>query len=115
MSDTTTPGEAPTSRTPSPPALSGAQRRRLRGLAHSLQPLVRIGQGGLGEGVVQETDRALEAHELIKVRFLGGKEDLRDGSVKLAGDLGAHLIGTIGHVAVLYRQHDDPERRRVAP
>jgi RNA-binding protein len=114
VSDTSTQGETPTSRTPSPPALSGAQRRRLRGLAHPLQPLVRVGHGGLGDGVVRETDRALDAHELIKIRFLGGKEDLRDSAVKLARELGAHLISTIGHVAILYRQHDDPERRRVA-
>jgi RNA-binding protein len=96
-----------------PPSLSGAQRRRLRGLAHPLEPLVRIGHGGLAEGVVREAERSLALHELIKVRFLGGRSDLRGLAATLARELGAHLVGTIGHVAILYRQHEDPERRRI--
>lgn len=92
--------------------LSGAQRRRLRGLAHALEPLVRVGKGGLGEGVLRAIDGALEAHELVKVRFLGGKDDLRAATERLEG-LGAQVVGAIGHVAILYRQHEDPERRRI--
>src|SRR5437773_2489235 len=49
-------------------ALTAKQRQYLRGLAHSLHPLVRIGKGGVGEPLIAETRRSLEAHELIKVR-----------------------------------------------
>jgi RNA-binding protein len=93
--------------------LTGAQRRQLRGLAHALEPVVRVGQSGLTSGVLAEIDRALSAHELIKVRFLGGNDQLRGSAQGMADDHGAALVGTVGHVAVLYRPHEDPERRRV--
>jgi RNA-binding protein len=94
-------------------ALSAAQRRRLKGLAHALEPIVRVGQSGLSPGVRSEIDRALDAHELIKVRFLGGKGELRASAQGMAESHGASLVGTVGHVAILYRRQEDPERRRV--
>src|SRR2546430_5716756 len=49
--------------------LTAKQRQYLRGLAHSLAPVVRVGKGRLTESIVAETKRSLEAHELIKVRI----------------------------------------------
>ena len=53
------------------PMLTSSQRAALRARAHDLHPLVMIGQGGLTTAVIKETDAALNAHELIKVRVLG--------------------------------------------
>lgn len=94
--------------------LTGAQKRRLRGLAHSLQPLVVVGKGGLGEGVLQEVERALEHHELIKVRLGADRDQRRSWSRELAGFTGAHLVTEIGAMAVLFRQASDPDQRKIA-
>jgi RNA-binding protein len=93
--------------------LTGTQRKALRGMAHGLRPLVQVGKEGLTAGVVAAVDRALGAHELIKVRFLGGRDDLAAGVAELEERLGCAAAGSVGHVAVLYRRHPDPERRRI--
>jgi hypothetical protein len=51
-----------------PSELTERQRRHLKGLAHALKPIVRLGNAGLTEAVALETERALHDHELIKVR-----------------------------------------------
>lgn len=93
--------------------LTSAQRKHLRGLAHGLDPVVHVGQQGLTEAVLEEIDSALEAHELIKVRFVDFQEEKKSLSREIAENLDAHVAGTIGHVAILYRQHPDPEERRI--
>lgn len=98
-------------RMPPPMPLSERQRRHLRGLAHELQPLVRLGQAGLTEAVARETDRALTDHELIKVKAPGGDRDVRDRLFEeLARRTDSSLVHRIGHVAVLYRPRNDLPR-----
>lgn len=91
------------------PALTGKQRKRLRGLAHALEPVVRIGQAGVTEAVVRSVDEALLAHELIKVR-LREPDDKKADSAALADRAGAALCGLVGHTAILYRPHPDHPR-----
>src|SRR3954465_1272619 len=50
-------------------ALSAKQRQFLKGLAHPMSPVVRVGKGSVSDAVVEETKRSLAAHELIKVRI----------------------------------------------
>jgi RNA-binding protein len=88
------------------PDLSEKQRRHLRGLAHELEPIIRLGNAGLTDAVATETARALHDHELIKVRAAGGDREARDALfVELAQRTASALIHRIGHVAVLYRPH----------
>jgi RNA-binding protein len=91
--------------------LTGKQRRYLRGLGHHLSPIVQLGKAGITEGVIAQTREALEAHELIKVRFGEGYEDrARNGAARLAEATDAHVAGTLGHTALLYREREeDPE------
>ena len=93
--------------------LSAKQRKYLKGLAHGLDPVVMVGRGALSDGVVSETQKALESHELIKVRI-----DLDDGRMRreaareLSEKTGSELIGTIGKIAILYRQRaEEPDIR----
>jgi RNA-binding protein len=96
----------------SAPELSERQRRHLRGRAHALKPVILLGNAGLTEGVVAETARALNDHELIKVRAPGGDREGRDALfAALAGRTGSVLVHRIGNVAVLYRPH--PELPRI--
>ena len=93
--------------TPTPPAptLSEKQRRHLRGLAHELKPIVRLGNAGLTDAVAAETERALHDHELIKVKAPGGGDrEARDTAfTELAQRTSSALVYRIGNVAVLYR------------
>lgn len=93
--------------------LIGSDRRYLRSIAHHLQPVVHIGKTGLSENVLAEIDRALEQHELIKVRFLDFKEEKKVLSQAIAMDTHSEMVGMVGHIAIFYRQNPDPERRQV--
>ena len=87
-----------------PPKLSERQRKHLRALAHALKPVIRLGNAGLTPAVTAETARALEDHELIKVKAPGGDRAARDELLAaLARDTGSALVHRIGNVAVLYR------------
>ncbi len=95
------------------PDLTGAQRKTLRGLAHSLDPVVRLGQRGLTDAVVAEIDHALDSHELIKVKLGGDRDERRSTAEEIGPRVGAALVGTIGTVAIFYRRQRDPEKRRI--
>ena len=93
------------------PTLSDRQRRHLRGLAHELQPVVRLGSAGLTDAVARETDQALTDHELIKIKAPGGDRAARDAVFEeLAHRTGSSLVHRIGNVAVLYRPRADLPR-----
>jgi RNA-binding protein len=88
--------------------LTPKQRQYLRGLAHPLAPVVRLGKGGLTPAVIAETKKALESHELIKVRVdVDDADERRAIAQKLAAETEAYVAGTIGKVAILYRADDD--------
>lgn len=91
--------------------LSEKQRRHLRGLGHALKPIILIGQGGASDAVIAETARALNDHELVKVRVAGMDRDARDEALELlAKRTGSEMVGRIGHTAVLYLRHPDKPR-----
>lgn len=88
--------------------LTAKQRQYLKGLAHPLSPVVRIGRGGLSEGVVNETRQSLEAHELIKVRIdLDEGDERRALAQQLAEATDADVAGTVGKIAILYRAREE--------
>ena len=95
--------------------LEGFQRKYLRGLAHSMKPVVFIGQKGLTPGTLQSTESALDRHELIKVKFIDFKEKDQKTEIVVAleSETASEAVGMIGHTAILYRQQGDPERRKI--
>lgn len=93
--------------------LTSAQRKRLRGLAHDLKPLVHLGRAGLSDATLAQIDRELGEHELIKVRFLEGKSEKDAIVAEIEKRLVCGAAGRVGHVAILYRPHADPDRRKI--
>ena len=84
--------------------LTPAQRKELRGQAHHLDPVVMIGDQGLSDAVVRETDAALNAHGLIKVRMASDSRTDREAALQaLADRLGAAPVQHIGKLLVLWR------------
>lgn len=85
--------------------LTAKQRQFLRGLAHPLSPVVRVGKGGVSDSVVAETKKSLASHELIKVRI--DSEEREQLAEKLAAATDAQIAGVIGKTAILYRQREE--------
>ena len=94
-------------------SLTGKSKRYLRGLAHDLEPLARVGQHGLSDAFLAEFDQALEHHELVKVKFVDWKDDKKALTAEMAERLDAQVAGMIGHHAILFRPARLPENRRI--
>jgi len=91
--------------------LTPKQKQYLKGLAHPLSPIVRLGRGGLRETVIAETKKSLAAHELIKVRIESDDASSRKAlAERLAEATDSQIAGSIGKILILYRERDeDPE------
>lgn len=88
--------------------LTPKQRQQLKGAAHRLNPVVLLGADGLTDAVVREIDRALTAHELIKVRVPGDDRAERDEIFRAVAErLGAARVQMIGKLFVLFRPRPD--------
>jgi RNA-binding protein len=86
-------------------SLSEKQKKHLRRLAHPLRPLVMLGNSGLTDAVVNELDRALTDHELVKVSARVGERAARDAALEqLARRTSALMVHRIGNVGVFYRR-----------
>ncbi len=95
----------PAESTPPPaPTLSATQRRELRAEAHHLDPVVMIGDSGLTRGVLAEIGRALDSHQLIKIRVLGDDREERGRVMeRICSVLGCAPIQMIGKLLVVWR------------
>ncbi|RPH65946.1 MAG: YhbY family RNA-binding protein [Burkholderiales bacterium] len=89
---------------PLPIALTPADRKALRARAHRLDPVVMIGEAGLSRAVLTEADRALDAHELIKIRVLGDDRAQRQALLtEICSALGCTAVQSIGKLLIVYR------------
>lgn len=94
--------------------LSSSQKKFLRGQAHDLKPVVLVGKNGITETFLNSVDQALEAHELIKVKFVDLKEDRKILTDEIAQKVTAEVAGIIGNIAILFRQNKDPEKQKIS-
>lgn len=84
-------------------------RRALKQIAHHLEAVVLVGEQGVSDAVVAETDRALDDHELIKVRIHASDRHARKALAEaLATACGAAVVQSIGKVTVLFRRNPEP-------
>ncbi|WP_028669186.1 YhbY family RNA-binding protein [Saccharospirillum impatiens] len=90
-------------------SLSQEQRKRYRTIGHDLNPLVTVAEKGLAETVLAEIDRALNDHELIKIKVNVADRDQKNALIQSACEqTGAILIQSIGRVALLLRKAKKP-------
>jgi RNA-binding protein len=80
-----------------------------------MKPVVLIGQKGCTDTVLSAVNDALNTHELIKVKFVELKDKVRKKEilVSVENKTACETVGVIGHTAILYREHNDPEKRRI--
>ncbi len=90
------------------PGLSGAQRRHLRSLGHHLNPVVQVGSRGIHDGLVEQVERALLDHELIKVKLHGADGAEREAAAELLhASTHAHVVQMLGKTLLLYKARED--------
>jgi RNA-binding protein len=98
------------------PTLTPAARRALRANAHSLHPVVAVGQHGLTAAVLQEVDVALKAHELIKVRVFDDDRAAREAMLeRICAELDCAAVQHIGKLLVVWRPHPDKAAPKAKP
>ncbi|MEZ5529792.1 MAG: ribosome assembly RNA-binding protein YhbY [Porticoccaceae bacterium] len=89
--------------------LSNEDKKHLRRLGHNLNPVVTVAGNGLSDSVMAEIERALNDHELIKVKLaVGGKEAKQMVIEEIAAKTGAMVVQTIGHIVLLLRRAEKP-------
>ena len=93
--------------------LNASQKKNLRGQAHHLKPLVTVADKGLSVSVVAELERALNDHELIKVKLRADRDLRKTWALNIAELCKAELVQSIGQVACFYRKH--PEKPVINP
>ncbi len=87
--------------------LSNQQRKTLKAKAHHLKPLIRIGQKGLTDNLIEEATQTLDRHELVKVHIAQDDRQQRDDAAQeLANRCAATIVNQIGKTCVLYKKSD---------
>ncbi|MFT7222507.1 MAG: RNA-binding protein [Cellvibrionaceae bacterium] len=93
-------------------APTNEQKKRFRSIAHSLKPTVTISSNGLSESVLAEIDRALNDHELIKIKLMIADRESRE---QLTADIcrisQSELIQAVGKIIVILREAKRPKIR----
>jgi RNA-binding protein len=72
-----------------------------------------LGKAGVTDAFVASIEQALSDHELIKLKFAAFKDTRKTLAEEIATRTNSELVGIVGHVAVFYRAHPDPAKRRV--
>ncbi len=90
--------------------LTNKQNKFLRGLAHELNPVVKVGQHGVNEASVKEINRCLADHELIKIRIACDDQEMFKATLaEIESTCGATTVDAIGHTVVLYKRSKQPK------
>jgi putative YhbY family RNA-binding protein len=86
-----------------PVALTPRQRAELKARAHALEPAVYVGKAGVQDSIVLEVDRALTAHELIKMKIDADRDERESMAEIVADRTGATVVQRVGKVVVFWR------------
>lgn len=99
--------------------MTSKERAAFRAQANGLEVLFHVGKGGVVDTLIAQTDDALRARELIKLRVLTETAPVtpREAAETLAAATNAEVIQVIGGVIVLYRYNPKlhEEKKKPAP
>lgn len=91
--------------------LTNKQKRQLKSMSNTLEAKYQIGKADLTNSIIDMLDKALIAHELIKVDVLKSCESpLMEIALDLSSKLNAEIVQVIGHKVVLFRQNKENSR-----
>jgi RNA-binding protein len=84
-------------------SLTNAEKRDLKARAQSLEPVVKLGHGGMSDAFLKGMEEALAKHGLVKMKFSDHKEEKKALAPQIAERTGSALVAQVGNVAVFYR------------
>ena len=88
--------------------LTEQQKKEFRTRGHALKPVVSVGNAGLTDAVMRELELSLQHHELMKIKIGGAGREERERMIhSICNDMGAELVQSIGHIALVYRESRD--------
>jgi len=90
--------------------VNSVRKKQLKAQAHTLKPVIIVGQAGLTESVLNEIEITLDTHELIKIKVRAEKEERKVIRDQIIADTKAELIQSIGQVVVIYRKKPEPKK-----
>lgn len=81
----------------------------MRAIGHHLKPVVTVAGSGLSDNVMAELNRALNDHELIKVKIAVDDRDARQElAATMCKSTQAELVQSIGKIALILRKNTRP-------
>jgi len=91
------------------PALTGAEKTRLRGLGQTTPDAAFLGKEGVTPAFLGELNRQLTARELVKLRFTGGQDRHERAALcdAIAAAAPCLWVGAVGHTALFWRPGAD--------
>ena len=89
--------------------LTGAEKKKLRGIGQRLKPHVHIGRQGLSETVLGEIEMALTKNGLIKIRFDAERDGIKALCAEIPEKTGSEMVGCVGKTAVFFRDMPEEE------
>ena len=85
--------------------LTSRQIRYLRGLTHSLRPVVMVADNGLNENVMIEIESALQHHELVKIKLRADRDTRTAWINQISEQCSAQKVQVMGQVACFFRRN----------
>ncbi len=88
--------------------LSQSQKKQLKSLAAKLELKYQIGKKEISPTLIDMLDKALTAHELIKIDVMKGYEgEMEPLAMDLSLKLRAEVVQIVGRVIVLFRRNKE--------
>ena len=88
--------------------LNNHQKAQLKGLASTLNIKYQIGKNEISDSLIAMLEKALIAHELIKIDVMKGYEgEMEPLAMDLSMKLKAEVVQIVGRVIVLFRRNKD--------
>ena len=85
--------------------LNADQKRDLKAIANKLENKYQIGKNGVGKNSIMLIDKALEAHEIIKVYVLKTvDQEINELAFDLASNTHSDIVQIVGRAITLYRR-----------
>ena len=91
--------------------ISSKERKKLKGHAHSIKPLIIIGKEGVSENTINTINDMIENKELIKIKFNSYKDQKNLLIKKIESSCNVNIIDQIGNIVILFKQNIDIEKR----
>ena len=88
--------------------LNPKQKRELKALASQLTIRYQIGKNEISDSLIDVLNKALTAHELIKIDVMKGYEgEMEPLAMDLSMRLKAEVVQIVGRVIVLFRRNKE--------